>query len=128
MPNIDAGADKIRKIILENRNSDTLIFKNLSREIYLTLLKRSKLIIGNSSSGLLEAPSYSLPAINLGRRQNNRVQAKNVINSEFKKEKIIASIKKVTSKKFINSCKNMKNPYGDGNSSSRIMEILKKQY
>ena len=126
LPNIDAGADKIRKIILENRNSDTLIFKNLSREIYLTLLKRSKLIIGNSSSGLLEAPSYSLPAINLGRRQNNRVQAKNVINSEFKKEKIIASIKKATSKKFINSCKNMKNPYGDGNSSSRIMEILKK--
>ena len=126
LPNIDAYADKIRKIILENRNSDTLIFKNLSREIYLTLLKRSKLIIGNSSSGLLEAPSYSLPAINLGRRQNNRVQAKNVINSEFKKEKIIASIKKATSKKFINSCKNMKNPYGDGNSSSRIMEILKK--
>ncbi len=126
LPNIDAGADIIRKIIIENRNSDTLIFKNLSREIYLTLLKRSKLIIGNSSSGLLEAPSYSLPAINLGRRQNNRVQAKNVINSEFKKEKILASIKKATSKQFISSCKNMKNPYGDGNSSYRIIEILKK--
>jgi GDP/UDP-N,N'-diacetylbacillosamine 2-epimerase (hydrolysing) len=126
LPNIDAGADLIRKILIENRNSDTLIFKNLSREIYLTLLKRSDLIIGNSSSGILEAPSYSLPAINLGRRQNNRVQAKNVINSEFKKEKILASIKKATSKKFINSCKNMKNPYGDGNSSSRIIEILKK--
>ena len=64
-------------------------------------MKRSKLIIGNSSSGLLEAPSYSLPAINLGRRQNNRVQAKNVINSEFKKEKIIASIKKATSKNLL---------------------------
>mgnify|MGYP001381470697 FL=1 len=126
LPNIDAGADLIRKTLIENRNSDTLIFKNLSREIYLTLLRRSKLIIGNSSSGILEAPSYSVPAINLGRRQNNRVQAKNVINSDFKKEKILLSIKKATSNKFINSCKNMKNPYGDGNSSKRIIEILKK--
>ena len=126
LPNIDAGADLIRKTLIENRNSDTLIFKNLSREIYLTLLKRSKLIIGNSSSGILEAPSYSLPAINLGRRQNNRLQAKNVINTEFKKDKILLSIKKATSNKFINSCKNMKNPYGDGKSSKRIIEILKK--
>ncbi len=126
LPNIDAGADLIRKTLIENRNSDTMIFKNLSREIYLTLLKRSQLIIGNSSSGILEAPSYSVPAINLGRRQNNRVQAKNVINSEFKKEKILLSIKKATSNKFINSCKKMKNPYGDGNSSNRIIEILKK--
>ncbi len=126
LPNIDAGADLIRKTLIENRKSDTLIFKNLSREIYLTLLKRSKLIIGNSSSGILEAPSYSLPAINLGRRQNDRVQAKNVINSEFKKDKILLSIKKATSNKFINSIKKMKNPYGDGNSSKRIIEILKK--
>lgn len=126
LPNIDAGADLIRKTLIENRNSDTLIFKNLSREIYLTLLRRSKLIIGNSSSGILEAPSYSVPAINLGRRQNNRVQAKNVINSDFKKEKILLSIKKATSNKFINTCKKIKNPYGDGNSSNRIIEILKK--
>ena len=126
LPNIDAGADLIRKTLIENRNSDTLIFKNLSREIYLTLLRRSKLIIGNSSSGILEAPSYSVPAINLGRRQNNRVQAKNVINSDFKKKKILLSIKKATSNKFINTCKKIKNPYGDGNSSNRIIEILKK--
>ncbi len=126
LPNIDAGADLIRKTLIENRNSDTLIFKNLSREIYLTLLRRSKLIIGNSSSGILEAPSYSLPAINLGRRQINRVQARNVINSEFKKEKILFSIKKATTNNFIRSCKNIKNPYGDGSSSNRIIEILKK--
>ena len=126
LPNIDAGADLIRKTLIENRNSDTLIFKNLSREIYLTLLRRSKLIIGNSSSGILEAPSYSVPAINLGRRQNNRVQAKNVIKSDIKKEKILLSIKKATSNKFINTCKKIKNPYGDGNSSNRIIEILKK--
>jgi len=126
LPNIDAGADIIRKTIIENRNSDTLIFKNLSREIYLTLLKRSEFIIGNSSSGILEAPTYKLPAINIGRRQNNRIQAKNIINSEFKKEKILNSIKKATSKKFKDSCKKIKNPYGDGNSSNRIIEILKK--
>ena len=87
LPNIDAGADLIKKIIIENRNSDSLIFKNLSRDIYLTLLKKTKFIIGNSSSGILEAPTYSIPAINLGRRQNNRIQAKNVINSDFDKKK-----------------------------------------
>ena len=86
LPNIDAGADLIKKIIIENRNSDSLIFKNLSRDIYLTLLKKTKFIIGNSSSGILEAPTYSIPAINLGRRQNNRIQAKNVINSDFDKK------------------------------------------
>ena len=102
-----------------------MIFKNLSREIYLTLLKRSEFIIGNSSSGILEAPTYKLPAINIGRRQNNRIQAKNIINSEFKKEKILNSIKKATSKNLKTRVKK-KNPYGDGNSSNRIIEILKK--
>lgn len=126
LPNIDAGADIIRKAIIENRNSDTLIFKNLSREIYLTLLKRSDLIIGNSSSGILEAPTYFLPAINLGRRQNNRLQAKNIINSKFDKKDILYAIKKATSKKFKLTCKKIKNPYGDGNSSKRIIEILNK--
>ena len=126
LPNIDAGSDIIRKKIIEKRNSDTLIFKNLSREIYLTFLKRSKLIIGNSSSGILEAPTYSTPAINLGRRQNNRMQGKNVINSNFNEKEIIKSVKKALSAKFKQICRKGKNPYGDGKSSERIVKILKK--
>ena len=126
LPNIDAGADLIKKIIIENRNSDSLIFKNLSRDIYLTLLKKTKFIIGNSSSGILEAPTYSIPAINLGRRQNNRIQAKNVINSDFDKKKIIKSIKIATSKQFKIICQKQKNPYGDGKSANRIIKVLER--
>ncbi len=124
LPNIDAGSDLIRKKIIEKRNSDTLIYKNLSREIYLTLLKRSKLLIGNSSSGILEAPTYFTPAINIGRRQKDRIQAKNVINTSFRENEIIKSIKKALSPKFVKECKTEKNPYGDGKSSEKIVKIL----
>lgn len=126
LPNIDAGSDIIRKTVIEKRNSDTLIFKNLSRETYLTFLKRSKLIIGNSSSGILEAPTYHAPCVNLGRRQNNRMQGKNVINSNFNEKEIIKSIKKALSTSFKRICKKGKNPYGDGKSSERIIKVLKK--
>jgi UDP-N-acetylglucosamine 2-epimerase len=85
------------------------------------------LLIGNSSSGIIESPSFKVPVINIGNRQRGRLRSGNVIDAAFDKAEIENAIKKVISdKKFRNSLKNMKNPYGDGFASDRILEILKK--
>lgn len=124
LPNIDAGSEIIKKNLLKLRNTDTIIYKNLSRDHYLFLLKNSKFIIGNSSSGILEAPTYKIPSINVGRRQIDRLQGSNVINCTYKKKSILQSIKKIEKKSFINKIKFCKNPYGEGDSSIKILNIL----
>jgi GDP/UDP-N,N'-diacetylbacillosamine 2-epimerase (hydrolysing) len=124
LPNIDAGSEIIKKNLLKLRNTDTIIYKNLSRDHYLFLLKNSKFIIGNSSSGILEAPTYKIPSINVGRRQIDRLQGSNVINCTYKKKSILQSIKKIGKKSFIKKIKFCKNPYGEGDSSIKILNIL----
>ena len=92
---------------------------------YLGLLKEAKAIIGNSSSGLLEAPTYATPAINIGRRQNGRVRGSNVIDVPFEVEPIIQAIEKAMSLEFTKSLADKcVNPYGDGHSASRILKII----
>jgi GDP/UDP-N,N'-diacetylbacillosamine 2-epimerase (hydrolysing) len=127
LPNIDAGSEIIKNELLSKRSSETIIFKNISREIYLFLLKNSSFIIGNSSSGILEAPTYRVPAVNIGTRQRDRVQGKNVINCEFNKNEIKKSIKKALSNNFKKKLKTCSNPYGKGNSSIKIIDILLNQ-
>ena len=124
LPNNDAGASFIRDAILNNRRSDYHVFDNLTRFDYLSLLKNCQFIIGNSSSGILEAPTYKTPAINLGSRQDNRIQACNVINSPYKSKAIITAINKVFSQAFCGQLEGCTNPYGDGNSSESILDIL----
>ena len=77
LPNNDAGASFIRDAILNNRRSDYHVFDNLTRFDYLSLLKNCQFIIGNSSSGILEAPTYKTPAINLG--VNKMIEFKRVM-------------------------------------------------
>jgi GDP/UDP-N,N'-diacetylbacillosamine 2-epimerase (hydrolysing) len=123
-PNNDAGSEIIKNEILHCRDVSTSVYSNLSREHYLSLMKYSEFIIGNSSSGLIEAPSFAKPAINIGRRQQDRVRGGNVIDSKFDKSLIKRAIKKACSKKFRDKITQLKNPYGDGNSSYRILKIL----
>lgn len=124
-PNNDAGSVGIQKVIEKNRYPFFHIRRNVSREEYANLMNCCDLMIGNSSSGLLEAPSFSLPAVNIGRRQIGRYQAHNVINCEHEKIQIKESIKKAMDPEFRKYVKGVKNPYGDGNSSEKIIEILK---
>jgi GDP/UDP-N,N'-diacetylbacillosamine 2-epimerase (hydrolysing) len=125
LPNNDAGSEFIRQGILRGRSSQTQIFKNLPRGHYLGLMKHCACMVGNSSSGLLEAPTFMVPAINIGRRQENRVAGVNVINvTEFDVSKITQGIKKGLSPGFKKSLEGMENPYGDGRSSERILDIL----
>lgn len=123
-PNIDSGNEKIIDEILKIQNDKIFVFKNLDRDIFIGLLDNITAMIGNSSSGILEAPSFKLPVVNIGDRQRGRMQAINVINSDFKVENILKSIKKATSHSFIKKIKLCKNPYGDGKSSKRIVKLL----
>ena len=117
----------LKNEIFRNKNSNTYLFENLSREKYLNLLKFSDCLIGNSSSGIIESSTFKIPTINIGRRQNKRLRPKNVLDSEnFNVKKIISLIYYSQTKNFNKLLKNIKNPYGNGNSSSKIIDILLK--
>jgi UDP-N-acetylglucosamine 2-epimerase len=83
-------------------------------------------MVGNSSSGIIEAPSFQLPVVNVGDRQKGRLKAVNVLDvSSCEKNRIVKAIKKAKSDRFRGSLKDLKNPYGDGNASEKIVEVLK---
>jgi len=124
-PNNDAGSFIIKKKILNNRTSNNIIFENLTRKDFLFFLKNCECIVGNSSSGLLEAPSFKKPSVNIGRRQHMRIRGANVIDCVFKKKQITNAINKALSEVFKKKISQIKNPYGDGNSSKKILKILK---
>ncbi|MDD5669793.1 MAG: UDP-N-acetylglucosamine 2-epimerase [Candidatus Omnitrophica bacterium] len=127
LPNNDAGSNMVREGIENGRRGEFLTFSNLKREDYLGFMKYSSCIIGNSSSALIEAPIFKLPAVNLGRRQDSRIKGCNVINVPFEKDAIAQALKKALSKEFRASLrKNCCNPYGDGRSSQQIIKILLK--
>lgn len=125
LPNNDAGSSIIKSQILNNKNSQNIFFDNLPRYEYLELLKNCKLLIGNSSSGIIESSSFKIPVVNLGRRQNNRYRPKNVIDvNNMNSALIVKAIRQASSIKFYKSIKNINNPYGNGNSSKKIIKIL----
>ena len=127
LPNNDPGSSIIKNYLIDQRDENNLIFENLPREHYLTLLKNCKCIIGNSSSGIIEASSFKVPTINLGRRQKNRYRPNSVIDiKNFDKSKILKSVKIINSEKFMKKINKIQNPYGNGNSSTKIINELVK--
>lgn len=125
LPNNDAGSLLIRQGIDEQRHGEFHVFANFKREDYLGLMKMASCMVGNSSSAILEAPSFELPAVNIGRRQNGRIQGPNVINIDFNEEAIVGAIKQAMSHEFRETLRgNCPNPYGDGHSSERILDLL----
>ena len=97
----------------------------MPRQDYLTLLKNCKLIIGNSSSGIIESSTFKTPCVNIGRRQNNRYRAKNVIDVlNLNHKELEKAYKKALSSKFKSTINKIKNPYGDGKSSKLIVDII----
>lgn len=112
-----------KKIITSLRVNDKF-YANLNRLDYLALLANCEFIIGNSSSGILEAPTFKKPAVNLGRRQADRFRGTNVIDCEFNEVDILAAISKALSETFKKICSQSLNPYGIGDSSKKILNIL----
>lgn len=125
LPNNDAGSNNVKQAILNNRSGDYYLYANLKREDYLGLLKNCKCIVGNSSSGLLEAPTFKIPAVNIGRRQQQRFRGVNVIDVDFDEDSIVDAVNKAVSPEFNAYLQdNCVNPYGDGHSSERILDLL----
>lgn len=123
-PNADAGSEAIRKSLNKLKGTRIQLHRNLPRADFLGLMRIAKVMVGNSSSGLLEAPTFKLPCVNIGRRQHGRPQAKNVINTTHNKDEILAAIQKASSSGFREQLLEMKNPYGDGLSAIKIVNIL----
>lgn len=128
-PNSDSGSDKIINEIEKYRNHQGVdIYKSLPHDEYLGLLKLASLLIGNSSSGIIEAASFHLPVINIGSRQSNRECGINVIQADYDKSEITTAINKVLSydKLFIDKINKMTNPYGNGDASKKIVDTIEK--
>ena len=124
--NADADGRIINKLIDEYSNSNSNIYgyTSLGLKRYLSALKYCSMVIGNSSSGLVEAPSFGVPTINIGDRQKGRIQASNIINCEPNKESILNSIDVAISDAFAKKVKDVINPYGDGDTSNKIVEVV----
>ncbi len=125
-PNTDKNHEKILQIIEEwNNNSNFYFFKNLERNLFLSVFKKSQFIIGNSSAGMLEAASIPIPAINVGARQTGRTSNDNVVFIGTSRDEIDKNIKKVLSVEFLDRVKGVRNIYGDGNSAHKAYELIK---
>ena len=122
--NNDTLGSFIEKKIIASLRIDDKFYSNLNRLDYLALLTNCEFIIGNSSSGILEAPTFGKPAVNIGRRQADRYRGKNVIDCEYNSESISSSIQKARTESFKILCSQAKNPYGSGDSSQQILSIL----
>jgi len=125
-PNADAGSraliDRARRFC--GRRDDAHLFVNLRHLGYWSLLAAARLLLGNSSSGIMETPSLGLPTVNVGRRQEGRERAINVIDAEADAEAISAAVDAALEPGFAASLEGMTNPYGDGTAGARIAEIL----
>ena len=129
--NMDGGNLTINRILEEfiDESENCVLFDSLGIKRYLSLLKYSHGILGNSSSGIVEAPSLGVPTINVGNRQRGRLQADSVINCSNHVEDIVRAIEKSQDADFIEMCKTVKNPYGNAETSvlivNKIKEILR---
>jgi len=129
-PNADTEGRIIIQMIDEyvSKNSHkSIAFISLGQLRYLSALQFVDGVVGNSSSGLAEAPTFKIGTINIGDRQKGRVKAASVIDCEPKKESILMSLKKLYSKEFQKKLKDVKNPYGDGGAAIKIKEVIKEK-
>ena len=126
-PNSDNGGREIIRVIEEYRAKYPFlkVFRNLSQVEYLSFLEIAEVMIGNSSSGIIEAPSFKLPVVNIGSRQDGRLRACNIIDIPYGKEAVKAGVNKaLEDENFKNQLENCTNPYGDGNASGKIAQVL----
>jgi UDP-hydrolysing UDP-N-acetyl-D-glucosamine 2-epimerase len=125
-PNADAGSrnlvERIR-VLLEKRGNGHL-FVNLPAIEYWSLLQHVSLLVGNSSSGIMESASFALPTVNVGMRQQGREHGKNVLHAEPHATSILEELRRADTRSFRESLSGMENPYGDGRAAERIVAVL----
>ena len=127
--NADAAGRIINEMLdnyTEKNSHRAVVFTSMGQLLYLSAMKNVDVVIGNSSSGLLEAPTLKKPVVNIGNRQQGRLRAESIIDCEENAQAIIESIGKGLSPEFKKLSENAVNPYGQGNASFKIKEYLKK--
>ena len=123
LPNNDAGSSEI---IDEIKSSGLSWYPSLSTKEFVNVYRNIRAIVGNSSSGIHESPTFGIPAVNIGSRQQGRERASNVIDVSYDKESIKAGIEKALfDVEYREGVNNISNPYGNGKSAKRIVELLK---
>jgi len=125
-PNTDAGSDDLRHMIERHHRPFMRVERNVPRYVYGGLMQVASVLVGNSSSGLIEAPAFGLPAVNVGLRQRDRARAANVIDVPYDRRAIVEAIRRAMTPEFRRELEGSDSPYlSDGRVSERIVEILK---
>ncbi len=127
-PNSDPNGRVLIKYIDEyvSSNPDRAVsFVSMGQLNYLSAIQHVDVVLGNSSSGIIEVPSLGKPTVNIGDRQKGRIKAESVIDCKPQKASIVKSLEKAFTPEFSEFCKTVKNPYGNGNSAEVILDILK---
>lgn len=128
--NADLGGARINELLDRATKSvkNLHVFTSLGIRKYLSLMKYAEFVLGNSSSGIIEAPVFQVPTINIGDRQRGRLQSKSIINCKTDSNSIAAAIQTAMSDEYKSMCKNVISPYGSGNTGKQIahkvMEVI----
>jgi len=129
MPNADTGhriiVDKIQSFV-QARETRTILIPSMGQLNYLSTMKLVDAVVGNSSSGIIEAPSLGIGTINIGKRQDGRIRAASVIDCDTSEEDITKAFAELYSRAFQKQLKNVVNPYGTGGAAEKILAVLKK--
>lgn len=122
--NADQGGARINELLDEasDRIGNLHVFASLGVRRYLSLMKYSDFVLGNSSSGIIETPAFRVPTVNIGDRQKGRLQSDNIINCGTGADEIINAIKSALSEEHIKRCQTVISPYGNGNASEQIAD------
>jgi len=127
-PNADIGHEIIIEAIRSfvRRHPRSRFIASLGARLYYSLMGHAVAMVGNSSSGIIEAASFRLPVVNVGSRQRGRFHDRNVADVDCERAAIIKAVRQVMRSSFRNGLSGLKNPYGDGRAAEKIVEVLKK--
>ena len=127
MPNADTRNGIVRQHIAEYVRAHTSAWsvENFGTQNYFGVMQFAAAMIGNSSSGIIEAPSFKLPVVNIGTRQTGRVRANNVIDVGYERSEIVAGVQRAITPEFREGLSERVNPYGDGRAAEHIVDGLK---
>jgi UDP-hydrolysing UDP-N-acetyl-D-glucosamine 2-epimerase len=126
-PNADSAGRTVIARLEEfaGRHARVRLARNLGDDVYLSMLRHAAAMVGNSSSGLIEAPSFELPVVNVGARQAGRLRAANVVDVDPERDEILAGLEAVLAPGFRAGLRGLANPYGDGRAAERIARVLR---
>ncbi|MCP2005436.1 UNVERIFIED_ORG: UDP-N-acetylglucosamine 2-epimerase (non-hydrolyzing) [Buttiauxella agrestis ATCC 33320] len=128
-PNADDGGRQIIPLLEDYARTHpkkVLAIPSLGQVRYLSAIKHASVVIGNSSSGIIEVPAFNVPTVNIGERQKGRLAAKSVLNCAAKKSDIVKAILHAVTLEYIEENEVIYNPYGQGDASARIIKMIKK--